>query len=409
MDTQPIENPWRIIAGAAVFLALAAFFWTTQSILSPFLMGGCLLFLLAGLKSYAFARRLSAVVVIILFVWFFVNAKGVVFPLIVAFVLAYLFDPVVDLMEKIRIRRSLATFFLLFVTLGLIVLFGIILIPSLVVEIQELIKGVPSLGRNVFDFIQENLPRIMSFFRIDAEEFQQRLLDEFPARMQTVLSSVLSGVTGIGTFLSQIFNVVLIPVLTFYILKDFNRIRDWAMDMIPRRHKGSAYFYHWRLNRIIGGYFRGQIIVCTIVGILTGVGFALFKLPFAILIGFLTGVLNIIPVIGLYVSLMLSLLTGFLMPEVVPAMLKIAGVFIVVQILDGYVIQPKIVGERVGLHPVAVIISVLAFSRFLGFWGLIIGVPTAALLKFLIDEWKRRQDWRELMEQKAYAEHTKGE
>jgi predicted PurR-regulated permease PerM len=133
------------------------------------------------------------------------------------------------------------------------------------------------------------------------------------------------------------------------------------------------------------------------VGLLTGSGLALLGLPFAILLGFTVGVLNLIPFVGFYISLVISLLTGFVTPEPFVAMLKIASVFLTVQALEAYVITPKIVGERVGLHPVAVIFSVLIFSRFLGFWGLIIGVPTAALIKFLINEWKRRHKWMEIL------------
>ena len=83
------------------------------------------------------------------------------------------------------------------------------------------------------------------------------------------------------------------------------------------------------------------------------------------------------------------------------AMLKIGGVFLIVQALEGYIISPRVVGKRVGLHPLAVIFSILMFARFFGFWGLIIGVPTAALIKFLIDEWKRRQKWKEILVEKS--------
>jgi len=200
--------------------------------------------------------------------------------------------------------------------------------------------------------------------------------------------------------LGQILNVILIPILTFYFLKDFNRIQEWMLNMVPRKYRSSCYFYLWRTNRILGGYIRGQLIVCTIVGVLTGLGLAVFGIPFAILLGVMTGLLNVIPYIGLYVSLGLALLTSLFTAHPLVAALKIAGVFLVVQSLEGYVIAPKIVGERVGLHPLAVIFSVLVFSRFLGFWGLIIGVPTAALIKFLLDEAKRRQRWKEILAEK---------
>ncbi len=398
-----MENSRRIVAGVVVFLLLAAFLWTTHPILSPILVGGVLLFLLLGLKEYPLARRLSIAVVIVLLVWFFTKTQGVLFPFLVAFVLAYLFDPLADLLERGRIPRTLGTLFLLFLTLGILVLVGMILIPNLVREIQDLIGRIPGMANRVAAFVQKNLPRLLGFLRVDPTKLQQSLLEEIPSRAEQVLLNLLRGITGIGAFLGQIFNMILIPILTFYFLKDFDRIRAWALDFVPRKYRNICTFYLWRLNRILGGYLRGQLIVCTMVGLLTGLGLGLFGLPFAVLLGVLTGILNIIPYLGLYISLGLALLTGFFTPHPFASMLKIGGVFLVVQMFEAYVISPKIVGERVGLHPVAVIFSILVFSRFLGFWGLVIGVPTAALIKFLVDEWKRRQKWREILAEKSVA------
>jgi len=390
----------RIIAAVAVFVLLAAFIWSTHQILSPILVGGFLLFLLAGLKEYPVARRLGLSIVLVLLVWFFIRAQGVLFPFLVSFILAYLFDPLADWLEKRYISRTLAVLFLLFLTLGLLILVGVILIPSLIIEIQDLISRIPNLANRVADTVQSNLPRLLEFFRIDSVQFQESLLETFPTRAEQILSNLLKGITGIGALLSQILNVILIPILTFYFLKDFNRIRETLLDFVPRKYRSVSIFYLWRTNRILGGYLRGQLTVCTIVGLFTGLGLAFFQLPFAILLGFLTGILNIIPYIGLYISLGLALLTGFFTPSPFISMLKIGGIFLAVQAAEAYIISPKIVGERVGLHPVAVIFSILVFSRFLGFWGLIIGVPTAALLKFLLDEWRRRQKWTEILAEK---------
>ena len=397
---KPIENTGRIVAVVVIALLLVAFLWDTQHVLSPILLGGILVFLLAGLRRRSLVGRLGLAVVLILLVWFFVKAKGVIFPFVASFVLAYLFDPVADLLERWRIPRTLGILFLLLGTVGLIVLMGMILIPGLVEEIHDLISRIPNMADQVTAFVQKTLPKVLTFFRIDTTKFEEYLLESFPNRAEQVLSNLLKGVTGVGAFLGQILNVILIPILTFYFLKDFNRIREWLLNVVPRKYRSSCYFYLWRTNRILGGYIRGQLIVCTIVGVLTGLGLAVFGIPFAILLGVMTGLLNVIPYIGLYVSLGLALLTSLFTAQPLVAALKIAGVFLVVQLLEGYVIAPKIVGERVGLHPLAVIFSVLVFSRFLGFWGLIIGVPTAALIKFLLDEAKRRQRWKEILAEK---------
>jgi predicted PurR-regulated permease PerM len=133
------------------------------------------------------------------------------------------------------------------------------------------------------------------------------------------------------------------------------------------------------------------------VGVLTWFGLFLFSIPYAILIGIVAGLLNIVPFVGLYVSLGLALMSAIFTPVPHIAAIKILGVFVVVQSVEAYVISPKIVGDRVGLHPIAVIFSILIFSRFMGFWGLLIAVPAAALIKFALDERKRHQNWKELL------------
>jgi len=387
-----------------LFLVLAAFFYVTHSILSPILVGLVLLFLLSGLKSFPLARRLWIVVAVILIVWFVIRAQAMFFPFIVAFALAYIFDPVADFFEARKVPRTLITLVLLILTFGLVFLVGLILIPSMVEEIQELIGRIPGMANQFSLFVKESLPEALEKLKINPEKFQQALMLEVPERFQAVLANILKGISGIGALLNHVFNIILIPILTFYLLKDFDRIKEWIFDLIPKKHRSACYFYAWRMNRILGGYLRGQFIACTIVAILTGTGLALFGIPFAIILGFMTGILNIIPIIGFYASFGLVMLSAFFTPNVIPSMLKIAAVFLSVQAIDSYVITPRIVGGRVGLHPVAVIIAVLVFARFLGVWGLIVGVPAAALIKFLLDEWHRREKWKEMMHEKSVTD-----
>ncbi len=397
------ENYRNIIAGVSILLFITLFLYKTHQFLSPILIGIFLIFLLLGLKELQIAKRLIICTTFILLIWFFAEARTVFFPFFISFALAYLFDPVADWMESKRMPRTAAVLLLFVFTIGILVIIGVILIPSLVVEVQELISKVPELALRLTDLVKKSLPHVLNFLNIDYDEFQRSVIDQIPKRAEVVLYNILKGITSIGSFLGQIFNLILIPILTFYFLKDFNKLSEWTFDFVPKRFRNIYIFYRWRVNRILGGYLRGQIIVCTIVGLLTGIGLSILRIPFAILVGVMTGILNIIPYIGLYVSLALALLTGFLTPEPLIAMIKIGVVFLLVQGLEAYVISPKIVGERVGLHPLAVIFSVLIFSRFLGFWGLIIGVPTAAVIKFMVDEWKRRQKWREILGERSGA------
>jgi len=388
------------IAVVSVFILLSFFLWITFPVLSPLSIGILLLVVLKGISRYKAARILSLAVIIILCLWFLSWTQTVMFPFIIAGIIAYLFDPLADKLESVGLPRTASVLIILFISLGLFIVLGFLLLPALIREIQDLIVKIPQLAVKTTDFIQDMMPRVLKYLRIDMAEFKQHFMGNIPTTFEQVLSNILKGVTGVSTFVSRLFNVILIPILTFYFLKDFDRIKEWVLDLAPSQYKKNIYFYSWRLNRILGQYIRGQIIVCTFVGVLTTAGLLIFKIPFALLIGLMTGLLNAIPFIGLYVSLGLALLTAFFCTNPLIAAITIGGIFLVVQGMEAYVISPKIVGDRVGLHPLAVIMSVLVFARIFGFWGLLIGVPTAALLKFLIEEWKRRQEWRCILERK---------
>ncbi|RKY81321.1 hypothetical protein DRQ07_04460 [candidate division KSB1 bacterium] len=394
------NNTQTYIAVVSVFVVLTAFIYVTFPVLSPLLLGILLLIVLSGLKQYKSARMLSLVVFFILVFWFLSWTQSVIFPFIIAGIIAYLFNPLANKLENSKIPRILAVLIIILISLGVVTFLGFMLLPALIREIQDLIQKVPQLAVDVTNFIQDTAPRVLNFSHINVESFKEHFLGNMPTTFEQVLSNVLKGVTGVSTFFTRIFNIILIPILAFYFLKDFDKIKEWLLDLGPKEYKKNVYFYSWRLNRILGEYIRGQIIVCTFVGVLTTMGLLIFKIPFAILIGVMTGLLNLIPFVGLYISLALAFLTAFFTPNPFIAAIEIGSIFLIVQGLEAYVISPKIVGDRVGLHPLAVIFSVLIFAKIFGFWGLLIGVPTAALIKFLIEEWKRRQNWREILELK---------
>jgi predicted PurR-regulated permease PerM len=390
-----------VLAAIAVCLLSVVFLWSTRSVLSPILVGGLLLYLLAEMKDFELARRLRAGIGIILGVWILANAQGIVIPFLIAFVTAYLINPVVDTFERRRWPRLLGVTVVFAALFGVIALVAVLVIPDLVREIQDLIVRLPQMIQSAIALAQKHLPRLFGLLQIDYAKVEQDfLVNRYPAKVEEMLIGFFRGLSGMGTWLSRLLNVILIPVLTFYFLKDYNRIKNALLGFVPRRFKSLSNFYLWRSNRIVGGYIRGQLIVCGIVGLLTWFGLFLFGNPYAVMIGIVTGILNIVPYVGLYVSLGVALISCPFASHPQWAALQIAGVFVAVQSLESWVISPKIVGDRVGLHPVAVIFSILIFSRFLGFWGLLLAVPVAALLNFMVNEWKRHQKWKDMLAEK---------
>ncbi len=380
---------------------MAAYLYSAHDILSPILIGLLLIFVLSGLKDNAVASRLSTAVWGLLVLWVFLRAQVVFFPFLASFTLAYILDPAADFLEKRKVKRSIASLILIVLLFGLIVAAGILLMPQLINEIQNFINSLPKVVDTIQTKMMEFLPKILRLFRIEETDFRQNWTETMPDSLKQIFNNLLKGLLNMTAFLGQIINLIIIPVLTFYILKDFNKIRTWFLSLFPRKRRPRVSYYMWRVNRIVGGYIRAQVIVCFFVGLLTGIFLGIAGIQFAILLGVLAGLMNFIPYIGLYVGLAITGLVAFLDPNPLLALFKVALVYAVVQGVEGALIQPKIVGDRVGLHPVAVMFSVLFFARFFGFWGLIIGVPTAAVVMLFIDEWKRKQALLELIEEKS--------
>lgn len=391
-----IDDRRLILPGIAIFLLITAFLWSVHTILSPILLGGILIYLLSELKDFPFIRRIRIAVAILLFFWIVVNIQGIVIPFLVAFLLAYLVHPLVDQFEKWHVPRVLSVLLIFLFLLGIFGLVLAIILPDLAREIQELLIRFPQMLQNGIALVHKHLPKLFALLKIDYLKLEKEFLEEkYPAYVGKVFIQILKAIVGMGTWLGQLLNLILIPVLTFYFLLDYHRVRETLLGFVPKKYKALASFYLWRSNRIVGGYIRGQLIVCILVGIFTWLGLFLFSIPYSILIGIVTGILNVIPYLGLYVSLGLALLSSFFTPAPHISALKILLVFAIVQGVEAYIVSPKIIGDRVGLHPVAVIFAIFIFSHFLGLWGLLIAVPCAALIKFLLDEWKRHQNWKE--------------
>jgi predicted PurR-regulated permease PerM len=384
-----------------VLLALtAAYLYAIHAILSPILIGLVLIFILTGIDD-PFARRVSLAAGILLFIWIFIRAQVIFFPFIAAYILAYLLDPVADFLEKKRWRRGWASLLLILLFMMILASIGAVLVPTLVHQIQNFVNALPQVMNSIQSDILEKVPNVFKYFGIEETEFRENWANTVPKGLQQVFNNLLKGVLSMTAFLGQILNIILIPVIAFYLLKDFNSFRNIFLSFFSKKTRPRISSYLYRIDRIVGGYLRAQILVSIFVGMATGLALALSRIQFAILLGVMAGLLNFIPFIGLYVGLAITAMVAFLDPNPFWALFKVLIVYGVVQGLEGAVIQPKIVGDRVGMHPVLVMFSVLFFSKFFGFWGLIIGVPTAAVVMFFVEEYKRKTAMLHMVEEKV--------
>lgn len=388
---------WRPFLMIAWGVLLGLFLWRVLPVLSPlvlFLVLAYMLWPLFGTDTY---KRLMLPLGLLTFLWVLHVAGDVIAPFALAFVLAYVADPLVDWWSNRGIGRTWGALAVLLLALIMVALAAALIGPLVAAQGAQFLTDLPRImnelrawyNAQVMALARSQLPilRDVPFERaldVESRDVGQFLLDEIQ-RLNPSWEAAMGLGRGLQTGLTILGYVVLTPVLTFYLLRDFPSIgRGLSQILPPARREGTLSFLR-RYDQLLGEYLRGQLLVATFVGIATALGFWIVGFPNAILLGVIAGIFNIVPYLGLIVSLVPAALIALLTPPLWLSALKVAGVFFVVQSLDSYFFSPKIVGDRVGLHPVWVMFAIIGFASVFGFVGLLIAIPLAVLIKLVIE------------------------
>jgi predicted PurR-regulated permease PerM len=322
-----------------------------------------------------------------LVLWFLISIEPVLMPFFVSMILAYLGDPLADRLEKRGLSRRLAVS-VVFLLLTLIVTLTLLLVvPVLGRQLGQLIESLPA----VLAWIQETVvPRIRSLTGLDLnpdiDEMRRTIVDNW-RETGTFAATLLGQVSRSGLALvAWIGNLALIPVVTFYLLLDWDvivaRIRGW----LPRRWEPAAVRLAGECDEVLSAFLRGQLIVMICLGVIYAVGLTLLGVRFGMLIGLLAGLASIVPYLGVIVGISVAGVVAFFQFGDWLVLLGVGAVFAFGQLVESVVLQPKLLGDRIGLHPVAVIFAVLAGGNLFGFTGVLLALPAAAVIMVLLRE-----------------------
>ena len=375
----------------------ALFMYAALPVLTPLVLYLVLLVLAAPYARERNVLLMLLAATLVMFFWTLDALGSVLTPFVVALVLAYILDPAVDALERRRVPRWIAILILALPVLALIALAVGVGIPALFRQVAEIVEETPAAIERLRAQTVANNGRI---FGIDLPFVDERRLLEpilsldgdrlneiVRQRQRQIAENAWAAVLGVGRRLGVVLSilgyVVLVPVLTYYLLHDFDSMRGRAADLIPLPRRASWLEFLTEYDRLLSRYLRGQLLAATTVGLLTTLGLWALGFPYPALVGVVAGVFNLVPYLGLVVSLVPAIIIALLSGEILASFGKIAIVFGAVQALDGTVIGPKIIGGSVGLHPVWVILALAAGGLFFGFVGLLIAVPAALLIKLL--------------------------
>ncbi|MDH5589744.1 MAG: AI-2E family transporter, partial [Gemmatimonadota bacterium] len=219
---------------------------------------------------------------------------------------------------------------------------------------------------------------------VDSEAVVAFLQERQDALIEWLWKAVLGVGRGLGSMVGIVGYVVLTPVLTFYLLRDWDRITASMKDLIPLDRRGDVVSFTADFDALLSRYLRGQFTVAVVIGVITGVGLAVVRFPHAATLGLIVAVFSVVPYLGLLLSLLPAVFIALVSGSVGVSLLKVAVVYGVAQGLEGAVVSPRIVGESVGLHPVWLLLALAMGGFFFGFVGLLIAVPVAVGFKLVI-------------------------
>lgn len=315
-------------------------------------------------------------------------------PFVVAAVLAYALTPLVNKLDSLfrgRMPRLLAVIVveLLFIVAALSLV--LLIVPIVAKEIPLLREQIPLLADRINNSLTPWLAQFGVRIPLDVGSLKTLALKYLNANYEEMFGSVVSSVRlGGSVALAVIGNAVLIPVALFYLLMDWDQFVSRLVELIPTPMRKAFDSFTDEADSVLGQYLRGQLLVMLIMAAFYAIGLSFFGLDLALPIGIFTGLAMFIPYLGFGIGLVLAVLAGLLQFVSIKAIVMVAVVFGIGQVVESLVLTPRLVGERIGLHPLAVIFALLAFGQLFGFVGVLIALPLSAVLLVALRRVKER-------------------
>jgi predicted PurR-regulated permease PerM len=307
--------------------------------------------------------------------------RGVLLPFVAGMAVAYLLDPICDRLEKWGLSRTLATTVLTILFLLLVAVALMLLVPMIVGQLANLVERTPGFAKALREQIASLLAVVES--RVDPalmERIQGAFADS-ANRLFTWVTDMVAGVLSGGAAVANTLSLIVItPVVTFYLLRDWDRLAMTVDSWLPRAQAPVIRELAGEVDKTLAGFLRGQGTVCLLLGVFYAIALSVAGLEFGLIIGLIAGLLSFIPYVGSVIGLLLSVGLAFLQFDDWVRVAAVAAIFFVGQVLEGNFLTPRLVGGRVGLHPVWVIFAILAGGTLFGFVGVLLAVPVAAVV-----------------------------
>lgn len=322
---------------------------------------------------------------------FIYHLRSIFLPLLLAFIIAYILDPIADKLTRKYFPRALVSALLVLLLIVIFVLFVIFFMPKLFDELLNFVKSIPDYVEKIKALLEPHIRKLHDKYPIEVDQ----AIKSITAELQKKLPDIAENVTNIFfntfsnllTFILGLLKLIFIPIFTFFLLKDIDKIRVWVKKHLPFRYKEKIVSLIKEIDVVLGSYLRGQLLICLVVGSYYSISFILIGVPFGLLFGILIGTVNFVPYMGVFVGVIPALLLTLAETGSLSKVLLIFLVYLGQQLWDGMYLTPSILGKKVGLHPVFILLSLMVFGKLFGILGILAAVPSAAILKVILRRW----------------------
>jgi predicted PurR-regulated permease PerM len=303
--------------------------------------------------------------------------RAVLAPFLIAMIISYVLNPVVSVLNERKVPRTIAVLLIYAVFITSVIVVMMNLIPMFMKQLKELNEHLPQLTIKAQHWIEE-----LNDNKLLPESVRSGVLNSL-AKMENSVSAAISNfVNEIGTTINMLLVAFIVPFLAFYMLKDFQLIEKTTLAIVPKTHRKHTVKLLVDIDTALGNYIRGQFLVCIIIGVFAYIGYWLIGMPYPLLLASVVAVFNIIPYLGPFFGAAPALIMASTIS--LKMVLMVAAVNLVVQILEGNVISPQVVGRTLHMHPLFIIFALLVGGEVAGVIGLILAVPFFAVMKVIV-------------------------
>lgn len=308
------------------------------------------------------------------------------YTIIFSIILAYLFNPVINYFERKGVKRLWGVLLLYLIIVAMVFILAFLVIPRSSKEIKRLIVDMPSYinkASGLIDFLYNEYYSTLGDLPPIFQGVQQVIMENIVGLESVVVNGLKTFMGGIINMFSKVVSLVLTPILTLYFLVDKDYFKEKIINIIPRKYRSDCMELSRDIDNSLSKFVRGKIIMSAYVGIATTIVLIILKVDFAIVIGFITGVADVIPYIGPFLGFVPAVFFAFLSSPIKALWLSI--IFILIQWTENNILAPKVIGDTTGIHPILILLSIVVGGGVFGVMGMILGVPVVAVLIILYE------------------------